>query len=1437
MFKKSTSMKKVWFLVLGLFTTHLIYSQRIAPFPYNSGFPINYIRAWQSKAPQSDATKIKLSCSTDSFLVSTRYLDGLGREVQSVARAFTPGGRDLVNPTIYNDHGAVEVSYLSFEANATGGNISISDGGFKANAFQQDSTFYKALFPDENFIYSLTNYEAPPLGRRVESFAEGASWAGTVIQSNPINRKSIKTEYLINTFSDSVRIWNIEEFVGAVPASSQCYGPGQLYKNITTDENQNKIVEFRDKSERLILRKLQTIVNPSTGHYGWLCTYYVYDDWGNLRFVLPPKAVEALSSWTVTTAIRDELCFYYGYDSRNRITVKKIPGAGEVYMVYDERDRLVMMQDAKLRTTSDWRITLYNERNQPVETGFVNNAQIGSKPFATHQSDASASSAYPFALSSPPSSGYEVLTQTGYDNYSSLPSGAPSGALDNTVINSTNFITTYNATPYFAQPLSQSIQTVGMVTWTKVKVLGTTSMYLYTTLIYDDKGRVIQTKSSNISGGVDVSTTQVDFSGKVLRSHVVHQKAGTNAETYQVLTKNSYDAVGRLLSIKKAARAGSASYHGDKTIATYAYNELGQLKTKKVAADYDGGAGLENQVFDYNIRGWLLGVNRDDAKVPNNGSSFFSYDLGYDKTSLATNVANIGSYAEAQYNGNIAGTVWKSRGDGEIRKYDFSYDAVNRLTGADFNQYTGGFNKLAGLDFTVNNLTYDANGNILTMDQKGWKFGGSVTVDALTYSYASNSNKLTSVLDASNDATTRLGDFRSSSLYMSALGTKTTAAVDYEYDENGNLKKDRNKDIETYGGGDGIEYNFLNLPKKITVKASGSANKGTIEYTYDATGNKLKKVTTEGSTVTTTLYMFGNYVNDELQYLPHEEGRLRRNVGNTGFEYDYFLKDHLGNIRTVLTEEQRSDMYPPATMEAANASVEDAIYGNLDLTRIDIDKVPHYPTDNYTTPNYQVAKLLAENQKIGPYTTLKVMAGDKVNIYVSSWYESNNLSGSYDYILNSLWESLSGGISALGGGKVTQTQLNTSGSPVRTGAVQFLDEQAYNWDNTRPMAYVSWILFDEQFKYVQSSSGSEQVGDDGVLTTHTLSDLPIHKNGYLFVFVSNASTTQPVYFDNLQVTHVRGPLLEENHYYPFGLTMSAISTRAVNFVEAVNKKKFNAGSEIENSEFSNGDGLELYSTFYRRLDPQIGRWLQIDPKPTYAETPYSSMANNPITFNDPLGDIIRIRFRTGFLGIFGRRVNLTYDAGNRRWNNADGTAYAGKTTKFSRMVTNDLARIQANPMGNHVVTELANAAINYNIRNGDPNSNRRDNNNIYYSGSSNSSDRILEGNLPGSSPSQITLGHELWHKYSRDNVGIVNNLWFGEGENRRGVDEYAAMRFENELRATDGLPRRVAYQTAEGGALQGRVLNDAGGIAPLPADLQVQLPRLRINPILNPLFR
>ena len=510
----------------------------------------------------------------------------------------------------------------------------------------------------------------------------------------------------------------------------------------------------------------------------------------------------------------------------------------------------------------------------------------------------------------------------------------------------------------------------------------------------------------------------------------------------------------------------------------------------------------------------------------------------------------------------------------------------------------------------------------MSMVQSGFKWNGSSSIDSLTYGYFSGSNKLYQVKDGKNDSLSMLGDFHFKG---------TQADTSYRYDGNGSLVKDLNKGIDT------VVYNFLGMAQQVHIKG-----KGNINYIYDANGARLVKQVIDSTSrhATTTLYMNGLVYQqqdtitnptggvDTLQFLMHEEGKFRwalhyyqNGTAKYGWENDLFEKDHLGNTRVILTTQKDTSSYA-ATMEAAYRAKENALFYNIPQTSYS-RTLAGYPVDlSMTNPNDSVIMLNGTvGRTQGPAIILKVMAGDTINVGAKSYYTSLSGTGTNPSITDVLTSLATGIVGVTGGSKGTVAQLNTINSPLYGALNSFIT----NKDGTiasKPRAYLNWMFLDDQYQYDATKSGALAVGNTtvGALTTLAQSGIVAAKNGFLYVWVSNETQGWPVYFDNLSVQVLSGPILEETHYYPFGLTMAGISDKALKGAYGENKYRYNS-KELQNKEFSDGTGLEEYDYGARFQDPQLGMWHNIDPKSDSMRrfSPYNYGFDNPIRFIDPDG--------------------------------------------------------------------------------------------------------------------------------------------------------------------------------------------------------------------------
>jgi RHS repeat-associated protein len=409
--------------------------------------------------------------------------------------------------------------------------------------------------------------------------------------------------------------------------------------------------------------------------------------------------------------------------------------------------------------------------------------------------------------------------------------------------------------------------------------------------------------------------------------------------------------------------------------------------------------------------------------------------------------------------------------------------------------------------------------------------------------------------------------------------------------------------------------NYLNLVQSVNSASQGKA----ISYIYDATGKKLKK-SFPGQV--DHYYMDGiEYDGPTFLFAMTEEGRVRPRSNST-YTYDYFLKDHLGNIHVVLSSDSLfTKPYPTATMEDANATLENTYYANITATR---DLKPSGFDTNIG--NLKVASLTNSDatRQIGPSITLKVNAGDVLNLGVKSFYQSSGSNYNHNTLATTALSQLLTALlspMALSGttlakatdGVNTQAFGNSTNYQTMMGSLP-LSNYNSSPSNT-PKAYLVWLLFDNEFNLIKTgnSSGMLQVptGADQ-LKTLAQTGITMDKSGFFYAYVVNESSMN-VYFDDFQVSTTIGPVLEENNYYPFGLLNAQLSAPGI--ANPINKYKYN-GKELQKE--LNLEWLDYGARFY---DPQIGRWHVIDPlSEKYRRwSPYNYGVNNPIRFIDTDG--------------------------------------------------------------------------------------------------------------------------------------------------------------------------------------------------------------------------
>ncbi|WP_281925686.1 DUF6443 domain-containing protein, partial [Flavobacterium collinsii] len=684
----------------------------------------NYIKTSTYKQEFIEGT-VPINPTPAQAAQNTTYFDGLGRPIQQIAGQQSNTGKDIITHIKYDSFGKQTEEYLPFKSANT--NMAF-DPLAEANVL----SYYASPNPVVNGNpameattnpYSKKELEASPLNRVLRQAAPGNDWSlGSGHEIKMDYQTNVPEEVKLFTANAS---WDAGSGLYAISFSNNnYYAPNQLYKTVTYDENTAAVpaeangstVEFKNKEGQVVLKRTYGTVGAGSANEKH-DTYYVYDIYGNLTYVLPPKAVDLIGastgiqpdvtsvavvapgtslSLTATNSIRllpgfhaqtgstfsavidngtqgtlDNLCYQYKYDHRNRLVEKKLPGKQWEFIVYDKLDRPVATGPANSPfsdiATAGWLITKYDAFNRPVYTGWASATAATAAGRASLQA-AQNNPALTTINESKQSSGTldgiaayytNVVAPVAFKlltvNYYDNYSFPDAPIISATLDDITDQKVYYNTT----------IKPIGLATgtWIRVPETSTSTRNEQSYTLYDAKAKPVKSYTKNFLGGYTYTESKLDsFSGRLEYNVTTHKRLFEDSEELKTAEIYSYSDQDRLLTLAHFIYGRQVP----EPILSNTYDELGQLISKEVG-------GVQKIDYSYNTRGWLTSINDvNNLQKGTNRKDLFAFQINYNKPTPG---------GAALYNGNISQTHWKTvNSESVLRNYNYSYDKLNRLT-------------------------------------------------------------------------------------------------------------------------------------------------------------------------------------------------------------------------------------------------------------------------------------------------------------------------------------------------------------------------------------------------------------------------------------------------------------------------------------------------------------------------------------------------------------------------------------------------------------------------------------------------------------------------------------------------------------------------------------------------------------------------------------
>lgn len=614
------------------------------------------------------------------------------------------------------------------------------------------------------------------------------------------------TDPILPTINSNVFPTCLEEILQSITA------------NITLEYEHQVEMQAQEFETRFIQKCMNPLISFTAAHplHQYHYTLYYYDQAGNLVKTVAPQGVRILDN----TALNNVRSFRttntgtgvfplhqfdtkYWYNSLNQVIKQWTPDANYTWFWYDNLGRIILSQNSRQKPLNLYSYSNYDNLNRIVETGQV---ELTSSTIE-------------------PEDPYDVIA---------IRLGGPTYHTD--VVK-----TWYDSPKYSNLPITQKNlrHRIASVTFEKIDDIDDNTYDHATHYSYDMQGNVGELVQDNPTlASIDQQFKTIKYkydlvSGKV--NYVNYQQGEGDHFDY----KYQYDSRNRLIDAQSSNNYGTTWEHD----ARYSYWRHGPLKRTIL-----GERQVQGMDYVYTLQGWLKGMNYatadPDHDVSGDGKigsvvarDAFAQALGYfedDYVSLSgeefyANATASGMRATPNlYNGNIRYQqvgFYNDKGSANAMGYGYKYDLLNRLR--ESQPYTSQGYDYGTTEYKME-LTYDGNGNILTLMRNG---SNPIAIDNLTYNYASNT-----ITDNSGTYTypTNKLQYVNDPISASAVDFDIDEQNpdNYTYDESGNLIGDLAESLT-------IQWNNLNKISQINCTKSGAEY--VLTFNYDALGNRIEK--------------------------------------------------------------------------------------------------------------------------------------------------------------------------------------------------------------------------------------------------------------------------------------------------------------------------------------------------------------------------------------------------------------------------------------------------------------------------------------------------------------------------------------------------------------------------------------------------------------------